>query len=236
MFKDTRNQAGFTIVEVMIVLAIAGLVLAIVFIAVPALQRNSRNTSRRSDLANLRAQVQTWTSNNGGKIPNATTATDALADIVNSTGWSHYSGNRSHPLHSVMSRTSVTTPANCGSGTWTDAPPLDMVVQASECTPTSSFVAAATVTTPGDTPEYTVGYAFELDPGAAPEFLYPDRQEIHVFGGYACNKDILNSGNDTDDSGSNKYDANDLVDSNARALAFVYQIEGEDNARCEDNT
>ncbi|MYB77290.1 MAG: type II secretion system protein [Chloroflexi bacterium] len=234
--KDPKNQAGFTIVEVMIVLAIAGLVLAIVFIAVPALQRNSRNTQRRSDLANLRAQVQTWTSNNGGKIPNAATATDALADIVNSAGWGHYSGNGPHPLHSVMSRTSVTTPANCGSGVWTDAgSPPDGIVQASECNPMSSFVAASTVTTPGDTPEYTIGYAFELDPGAAPEFLYPDRQEIHVFGGYACNKDILNGGNDTDDSGPSKYDINDLVDSNARAVAFVYQIEGEDNARCEDN-
>ena len=40
--KQDRKESGFTIVEVMIVLAIAGLILAIVFIAVPALQRNAR--------------------------------------------------------------------------------------------------------------------------------------------------------------------------------------------------
>ena len=73
MFSEKlKNQSGFTIVEVMIVLAIAGLVLAIVFIAVPALQRNARNTQRRADLGNLRAQFDTWTSNNNGKLPGAT--------------------------------------------------------------------------------------------------------------------------------------------------------------------
>ena len=97
--KDTKNQAGFTIVEVMIVLAIAGLVLAIVFIAVPALQRNSRNTSRRADLGNLRAQVDTWVSNNGGKLPadSGTDATTHWNSILKSTGWGHYSGVDTQP-------------------------------------------------------------------------------------------------------------------------------------------
>ena len=44
-----RNQ-GFTIIEVMIVLAIAGLIMLIVFLAVPALQRNQRNTARKQDV------------------------------------------------------------------------------------------------------------------------------------------------------------------------------------------
>jgi prepilin-type N-terminal cleavage/methylation domain-containing protein len=43
-----RNE-GFTIIEVMIVLAIAGLIMLVVFLAVPALQRNSRNTQRNND-------------------------------------------------------------------------------------------------------------------------------------------------------------------------------------------
>ena len=92
--NNNKRESGFTIVEVMIVLAIAGLVLAIVFIAVPALQRNSRNTQRRSDLANLRAQVDTWVSNNGGKIPSTQ---DHLDSIVGSTGWGHYNGNGAEP-------------------------------------------------------------------------------------------------------------------------------------------
>ncbi|MDQ3065292.1 MAG: prepilin-type N-terminal cleavage/methylation domain-containing protein, partial [bacterium] len=35
-----NNNKGFTIIEVLIVLAIAGLIMLIVFLAVPALQRN----------------------------------------------------------------------------------------------------------------------------------------------------------------------------------------------------
>ena len=62
------NQ-GFTIIEVLIVLAIAGLILAIVFLAVPALQRSSRNTAIKSDSANLLAAVNDYISNNSGALP-----------------------------------------------------------------------------------------------------------------------------------------------------------------------
>ena len=50
---------------------------------------------------------------------------------------------------------------------------------------------------------------------------------------------ILAAGNDDDGTGTATYTASatagDIVQSNARAIAYVYQIEGEDNARCEDN-
>ena len=45
--KLKKSNQGFTIIEVMIVLAIAGLILLIVFLAVPALQRNGRNTTKK---------------------------------------------------------------------------------------------------------------------------------------------------------------------------------------------
>jgi prepilin-type N-terminal cleavage/methylation domain-containing protein len=64
------NSKGFTIIEVMIVLAIAGLILLIVFLAVPALQRNSRNTQRKNDAANISAGIGTYLSNNNGILPN----------------------------------------------------------------------------------------------------------------------------------------------------------------------
>ena len=49
----TKREEGFTIIEVLIVLAIAGLILLIVFLAIPALQRNSRNTQRKNDSAGV---------------------------------------------------------------------------------------------------------------------------------------------------------------------------------------
>jgi len=64
-------EFGFTIIEVLIVLAIAGLILLIVFLAVPALQRNSRNTQRRTEAARVLAITQENVNNSGGILPNA---------------------------------------------------------------------------------------------------------------------------------------------------------------------
>lgn len=54
---NKKRQEGFTIVEVMIVLAIAGLIILVVFLAVPALQRNSRNTQRSNDASLVGAAI-----------------------------------------------------------------------------------------------------------------------------------------------------------------------------------
>ncbi len=70
-----RKEDGFTIIEVLIVLAIAGLIMLIVFLAVPALQRNSHNTQRKSDVSAILGSVQEYSNNNSGKLP------AALADI-----------------------------------------------------------------------------------------------------------------------------------------------------------
>jgi len=67
--KLTKLNQGFTIIEVMIVLAIAGLILAIIFLAVPALQRNSRNTQRNSDGTHLGGLVETYIADNSGTQP-----------------------------------------------------------------------------------------------------------------------------------------------------------------------
>lgn len=70
--KDlVKKQKGFTIIEVLIVLAIAGLIILIVFLAVPALQRNSRNTQRKNDVSALIGAVQEYTNNNNGSLPPA---------------------------------------------------------------------------------------------------------------------------------------------------------------------
>jgi len=75
------NTKGFTIIEVLIVLAIAGLILLIVFLAVPALQRNSRNTQRRTEATRLLSVATEWINNNNGKLPN-----DGGGSICGGTG------------------------------------------------------------------------------------------------------------------------------------------------------
>lgn len=50
---NNNNKKGFTIIEVVLVLAIAGLIFLMVFIGLPALQRSQRNTQRRQDMARI---------------------------------------------------------------------------------------------------------------------------------------------------------------------------------------
>ena len=67
------NQKGFSIIEVLIVLAIAGLIMLIVFLAVPALQRNARNQGRQSDASKFAAAVNQCLANNNGRTDNCDT-------------------------------------------------------------------------------------------------------------------------------------------------------------------
>jgi prepilin-type N-terminal cleavage/methylation domain-containing protein len=64
--KNIKNQKGFTIIEVLIVLAIAGLIMLVVFLAVPALQRNSRNTQRRADVSGVLGAISETVANKNG--------------------------------------------------------------------------------------------------------------------------------------------------------------------------
>ena len=75
--KQTKKE-GFTIIEVVLVLAIAGLIFLMVFIALPALQRNQRDTQRRNDVERAITAIQNYETNNTGKIP------DFTASFINS--------------------------------------------------------------------------------------------------------------------------------------------------------
>ena len=65
----SKNKKGFTIIEVVLVLAIAGLIFLMVFIALPALQRSQRNTQREDDLSRFLTAANDYQTNNNGKTP-----------------------------------------------------------------------------------------------------------------------------------------------------------------------
>jgi len=75
-----RKSRGFTIVETLIVLAIVGVMMVVVFLAVPALQRNSRNTSAKTEANNVTAAVNEFISNSGGKLPAASASSTNPSD------------------------------------------------------------------------------------------------------------------------------------------------------------
>jgi len=73
--KRTENIKGFTIIEVVLVLAIAGLIFLMVFIALPALQAGQRDTARKSDVSNVASAITSYTSSNRGNFPAIGTTT-----------------------------------------------------------------------------------------------------------------------------------------------------------------
>lgn len=67
--QTNKEAKGFTIIEVVLVLAIAGLIFLMVFIALPALQRSQRDTQRRDDVARFVSQLNSYATNNKGNLP-----------------------------------------------------------------------------------------------------------------------------------------------------------------------
>ncbi len=71
MTKENNNsKQGFTIIEVVLVLAIAGLIFLMVFVALPALQRSQRDTARRNDISRVGTSLVQWQTNHGSAINN----------------------------------------------------------------------------------------------------------------------------------------------------------------------
>lgn len=69
------KQEGFSIIEVVLVLAIAALIFLMIFVALPALQRGQRDTARKQDANTVATALNTWRGNHRGSLP-ANTADD----------------------------------------------------------------------------------------------------------------------------------------------------------------
>lgn len=63
------RSEGFTIIEVLIVLAVAGLLFLMIFEAIPALERNNRNSQRKNDIAMILGAVSHYALNDSGNFP-----------------------------------------------------------------------------------------------------------------------------------------------------------------------
>lgn len=93
---------GFTIIEVVLVLAIAGLIFLMVFIALPALQSGQRDTARKNDVSIVASAVNTYASANKGNLPNSAQLQGYVANV---------SGNTTVTNVTVQARGATTTVA-----------------------------------------------------------------------------------------------------------------------------
>ncbi len=82
----TKKSEGFTIIEVLIVLAIAGLIMVVVFIAVPALQRQGRNNALNTSANNVLTAVGNYVSNNNGTLPGSVSLSGTTVTISGPQG------------------------------------------------------------------------------------------------------------------------------------------------------
>jgi prepilin-type N-terminal cleavage/methylation domain-containing protein len=83
-----NKTKGFTIIEVVLVLAIAGLIFLVVFLALPALQRGQRDTQRKQDLGKFMSATTSYTSNSQGNLPGYN-----LSGAAANTAWGTFISN-----------------------------------------------------------------------------------------------------------------------------------------------
>lgn len=77
--NTATSQKGFSIIEVVLVLAIAGLIFLMVFIALPAVQRSQRDSARQTEVGTVVSAIGTHQSANNGRLPSTAAA---LAKVI----------------------------------------------------------------------------------------------------------------------------------------------------------
>ena len=149
----TSNNKGFTIIEVMIVLAIAGLIILIVLLAVPALQRNGRNTAIKNDVSAVTAAINEYKSNNEGEVP---TNVQSSGSTVTVTGTGTAAEGK------IQSGTDVSIATAPG----TSAGVVQVLLQ-KKCTNSTSFTPQATT----NKRSVMIIYNIETSSGVAPRCI-----------------------------------------------------------------
>ncbi len=79
--ENTNTKYGFTIIEVVLVLAIAGLIFLMVFVALPALQRSQRDTARRNDMSRVDTALVQWQTNHSTDANNLPTVSGTGTNV-----------------------------------------------------------------------------------------------------------------------------------------------------------
>lgn len=108
-----KNNKGFTLIEIVIVIAIAALILVGVLLAVQGAQKNRRDSQRKNDASRIAAQLEQYASNHSGTYPDNTAKQADFQAQLSTVGIKNPTNNKAY------SYTWVTTPAKCTSWTTT---------------------------------------------------------------------------------------------------------------------
>ena len=139
MSKLPDKAKGFTIIEVVLVLAIAGLIFIVVFLALPALQRSQRDNTRKQDIGRFMSQITAYQGNNKGDLPTSFTSTSNF--VVN-----YLTNNQTFNDPSTGSTYVITSPTPTPTAAAPTAGQLFVYLSANCNSSNSSGVAALTTT------------------------------------------------------------------------------------------
>ena len=108
--EQLKDAKGFTIIEVALVLAIAGLIFLVVFLALPALQRSQRDTARRQDAGRIISGLQNCMADNQADLTNCyVTGAGGIGGPVGTGG---YLGGKLSQITTVDTSKTVAPAAN----------------------------------------------------------------------------------------------------------------------------
>ena len=156
MFRKLNNK-GFTIVETLIVLAIAATIIIVVLLAVPSLQRQSRNTVVKTAANNILSGWAAEVANSNGATPTTAAGTGTAGKIT--IGANSYTFASSvNTFVATATASSVTYGTTLGATVVT--PGAVVVLTTGVCT-TPNTVATTQAITVGTTAQVAILYPVE---------------------------------------------------------------------------
>ena len=144
---NTKSKKGFTIIEVVLVLAIAGLIFLMVFIAFPALQKSQRNTQRRNDYSMLVTAIEHYLDSNNGKLFNLLlkSGTEQNKNELDASRWINGTGldPSGDPYEVIAIKYSTLCPADNQNKTSCTKPTGTIKYTPATCTKSGTTISAA---------------------------------------------------------------------------------------------
>lgn len=157
LYQQMKGR-GFSIIEVVLVLAIAGLIFLAVFIALPALQANQRDSDRKRDVSTVVTGINDYKSGNKQKFPTTQTLTgNSEGDPLNDDSW----------VSSMSSNTTaVKVNTTAGPGQLNEAALTDGVIIITQRTTCGEVTKSAVTLTTGTSQQFTVVTRLEAGGGS----------------------------------------------------------------------